>query len=76
MSGGRLVAHVGSKCVPNWITMGVVLEVTKVANVVAVCESDLEGRFDEVLVYLYILTLISCCIERCTFDSEICYAVI
>ncbi|KAL5107967.1 Helicase SKI2W [Taenia crassiceps] len=34
MSGGRLVAHVGSKCVPNWITVGVVLEITKVANVV------------------------------------------
>ncbi|VDK34528.1 unnamed protein product [Taenia asiatica] len=34
MSGGRLVAYVGSKCVPNWITVGVVLETTKVANVV------------------------------------------
>ncbi|CDS37381.1 DNA RNA helicase C terminal [Echinococcus multilocularis] len=35
MSGGRFAAYVGSKCVPNWITVGVVLEITRVTNVVA-----------------------------------------
>ncbi|VDM31683.1 unnamed protein product [Hydatigera taeniaeformis] len=33
MSGGRFATHIGSTCVPNWITVGVVLEITRVTNV-------------------------------------------
>lgn len=35
-SGGRLASQVRAKFIPNWITWGVVLETTKVVNVVMV----------------------------------------